>query len=90
MKRELGRPLHLRLDDGGPFVVWDDDEEARPRSGLVVQTLICDNPEFGCRQVQIRATAVEDHLKGRGVEENRLTFGLSVENIVNLKVPEKV
>jgi hypothetical protein len=89
MKKEAGRPLHLRLDDGGPFVVWDDDEQARPRHGLVVRTLICDNPECECRQVQIRAVAVDDQLKGRGVEANRSTFRLSEEDVANFEIPEK-
>jgi hypothetical protein len=89
MKREGGRPLHLHLDDGGPFVVWNDDEQVKPRHGMLLQTLICDNPECECRQVQIRAMAVEDRLKGIGVVDNKLTFRLPEEDVVNLAIPEK-
>src|SRR3990170_1222050 len=89
MKREGGRPLHLQLDDGGPFVVWDDDEQAKPRYGMLLWTLICDNPECECRQVQIRAMAVDDRLKGMRIERDKLTFRLSEEDAANLPIPEK-
>jgi len=89
MKKEGGPPLHLHLDDGGPFVVWNDDEQVKLRHGMVLQTLICDNPECECRQVQIRAMVVEDRLRGIEVEENKLTFRLPEEDVANLAIPEK-
>ena len=89
MNREGGRPLHLQFDDGGPFVIWDDDEQVTPRHGLVVQTLICDNPECGCRQVQIRGMAVKGQLNERGIEQKGLTLKLSEEAAADLGIPEK-
>jgi hypothetical protein len=89
MKREDGHRLHLHLDDGGPFVVWDDDGQEKPRHGMVLCTLICDNPECECRQAQIKAMPVDDRLKGMGVESDRLTFRLSEEDAANLSIPEE-
>ena len=89
MKREGERPLHLQLDDGGPFVVWDDDGQEKPRHGMLLWTLICDNPECECRQAQIKAMAVDDRLKGMGVEGDKLAFRLSEEDVANLSIPEK-
>jgi hypothetical protein len=87
MNSEGMRPLRLRLDDGRPFLIWKDDEQATPRHGMVLSTLICDNPACECRQVQIRAMEVDDQRKGMSVRGNEFEFMLSKEEASNLSKP---
>jgi len=89
MRKAGGTSLHCQLDDGGPFLIWQDEEQAKPGRGMVLWTMICDNPECKCRQVQIRAMAVDDRFKRMRVKGDDFMFSIPQEEVAGLPIPEK-
>jgi hypothetical protein len=34
------------LDDGGPFVIWEKEKKGTFKRGVILDTWVCDNPDF--------------------------------------------
>ena len=48
--------ISKRLDDGGPFIIWEKEKKDEFMQGMIIDTRVCDNPE--CRYLHIDAIAI--------------------------------
>ncbi|MDR3569759.1 MAG: SEC-C metal-binding domain-containing protein [Syntrophobacteraceae bacterium] len=60
MKRSDERVVDLVLDEGGPLIIWREEDSQLRRSGLFVTALICDNPDCECRDVRLQAVLIDE------------------------------
>ena len=58
---EILRESNIFFDNGGPFIVWDEESSHEHKRGAVIDTLICSNPS--CRGVHISAMHIDERFK---------------------------
>ena len=70
VKEKANKWLSMNIDDGGPFLVWDDDPSDKIKKGMIIDTLFCSDPE--CHSVHIRAILIDEQFKNSESKAVRL------------------
>lgn len=60
------RSLKRLFDDGGPFAISSPGPEGRPSTGIVVTSMMCDNPDCPCRRMTLVVHRLEIGADGVG------------------------
>jgi hypothetical protein len=55
------REVSMDVDHGGPLLIWDDDPGSKIKTGMIIDTFFCSDPE--CRAVHIHAILVDKQLE---------------------------
>ena len=58
MEKSDVREISMNVDSGGPFLLWNDDPSDKIKTGMIIDTLFCSDPE--CRAVHIRAILIDE------------------------------
>ena len=77
----------ISLDNGGPFVIWDEEHSDELKKGAVVDTLICSNPS--CRAVHIVAMYIDERFQDITMKGNKLSYKVTGGNREQLPDPLK-
>ena len=68
------RSISKSLDDGGPFIIWENGKKGDLKRGMLVDTMVCDNPE--CRYIHIHADAIDERFTDVTLKGGKLTYSL--------------
>ena len=71
------RIVSKRLDDGGPFVIWEKEKKGDFQRGMVMETWVCDNPD--CQYLHVRAIGIDERFKEMKFEGSKFVYTVESE-----------
>lgn len=65
------------LDDGAPFVIWEQEPKEAFKRGMIVDTWVCDNPD--CHFLHFQAVAIDERFKKMGFKGRKFVYTIESE-----------